>query len=399
MSPIDRNPSPFLFATAATLAVIGLYSTFQSLGAPSLRTTYAPPIDDRTKDTDQDLAYPPTDFLPGARDVFTPYGSIRAYEFGPPDSPNRVLFVHGISTPCVSLFSIAFHLATKRGCRVLLMDLFGRGWSGGPVDLSYDNRLYASQIFMTLASSDVHWTDDAGFALVGYSMGGGVAADFASYFPGLVNELVLIAPSGIVRESHISWRSRVFYSEGWLPESWLQALVRRRLRTTPNVKGKARLLSGDHDGSKEAGQTSASDAVAAPAAELPSDPVKTIGGKDIDIESAVNWQIDNNAAFMPAFMSSIRHAPIHRQHERWAMVGRQMKAQRKEGRAGRNHKVLLLLAGKDPLVIPSEVAPDAKDVLGEDNVVVQVYEDAGHELPITHAREVGEAMWRHWSGS
>ena len=44
----------------------------------------------------EDLPYPPT-ALPGARDVDTPYGNIRVYEWGPVDG-RRVLLVHGIST-------------------------------------------------------------------------------------------------------------------------------------------------------------------------------------------------------------------------------------------------------------------------------------------------------------
>lgn len=47
------------------------------------------------------LPYPPN-ALPGARDVATPYGDLRIYEWGPEDG-RKVLMVHGISTPCVAL--------------------------------------------------------------------------------------------------------------------------------------------------------------------------------------------------------------------------------------------------------------------------------------------------------
>ena len=66
------------------------------------------------------LPYPPN-VLPGARDVDTPYGSIRVYEWGP-ENGKRVLFVHGISTPCISQGALAHRLVDK-GCRVML---FGR---------------------------------------------------------------------------------------------------------------------------------------------------------------------------------------------------------------------------------------------------------------------------------
>jgi len=66
------------------------------------------------------LPYPPH-ILPGARDVDSPYGSIRVYEFGP-ENGRKVLLLHGVSTPCLSLAGVAQKLA-DRGCRVML---FGR---------------------------------------------------------------------------------------------------------------------------------------------------------------------------------------------------------------------------------------------------------------------------------
>jgi len=47
------------------------------------------------------LPYPP-DALPGARDITSPYGTVRVYEWGP-ERGGKVLLVHGISTPCVAL--------------------------------------------------------------------------------------------------------------------------------------------------------------------------------------------------------------------------------------------------------------------------------------------------------
>ena len=46
------------------------------------------------------LSYPP-DVLPGARDVNSPYGSLRVYEWGPVEG-RKVLFIHGISTPSIA---------------------------------------------------------------------------------------------------------------------------------------------------------------------------------------------------------------------------------------------------------------------------------------------------------
>ena len=73
-----------------------------------------------SEDEQQELPYPP-DALPSARDVQSPYGSMRVYEWGPLDG-KKVLLVHGISTPCIALGAVA-HSLVDRGCRVMTFDL------------------------------------------------------------------------------------------------------------------------------------------------------------------------------------------------------------------------------------------------------------------------------------
>ena len=66
------------------------------------------------------LPYPP-DLFPGARDVTTPYGTMRVYEWGPEDG-DKVLFIHGDSTPAPMLGPIARHLV-KNGCRIMMFGM------------------------------------------------------------------------------------------------------------------------------------------------------------------------------------------------------------------------------------------------------------------------------------
>merc|ERR1711939_490176 len=169
------------------------------------------------------LPYPP-DVLPGGRDVTSPYGTSRVYEWGPEEG-RKVLFVHGISTPCIALSNIAHGLVAK-GCRVLLFDLFGRGYSDS-VDLPHDVRLYSTQILLAITSSPIPWTP-GGFSLIGYSLGGGIAAEFAVAFPGMVKDLVLLAPGGLFRSEHFGWQTRLMYS-GFIPDAFIEWIVRGRL--------------------------------------------------------------------------------------------------------------------------------------------------------------------------
>ena len=70
-----------------------------------------------TQEQQERLPYAPN-ALEGARDVLTPFGSIRVYEWGPAEG-KKVLLIHGISTPCIALGGLAEELVQK-GCRVML---------------------------------------------------------------------------------------------------------------------------------------------------------------------------------------------------------------------------------------------------------------------------------------
>jgi hypothetical protein len=73
------------------------------------------------KSSKEDHPYP-ADVFPGARDVDTPYGSIKVFEWGPEDG-EKVLLLHGIGTPGVALGDMA-KAFVARGCRVMLFGMF-----------------------------------------------------------------------------------------------------------------------------------------------------------------------------------------------------------------------------------------------------------------------------------
>ena len=409
-----NSTAVFLAAGAASLVLLKVISaTFQTKNRGDVPLIVRSPLQEQRQTPGSKLAYPPDDFIPGARDVPSPYGTIRVYEFGPEDAQHKVLFLHGISTPCVSLLGIAEGLA-KKGCRVMLMDLFGRGWSDGPADLPYDERLYTSQIFIALASSPIDWTGKGQrFALIGYSLGGALAANFTSWFPELVRNLVLIAPGGIMRKP-MPWRARILYSQGWLPQSWLEAGAKRRLRTQPNVTGTQKAAENSNIGVEDSKKVAPESAVSA---EVPKDTKMITARGEINMESVVNWQMDNHQGFIAALMDSMRHAPIWGQQQRWRMIGDRVRRGRELSRnitatqsrseedqqATRcgldSGKVLMLMGGVDKIVEKEEVIPDAIAAFGADNVQVMIYENAGHEVPIKCADQMADDIWNTWTSS
>ena len=306
----------------------------------------------------------------------------------------------------MALGALAEALVARRGCRVMLFDLFGRGWSETPADVPHDARLYATQALLAVASSKLAWTGDGGFHLVGYSLGGALAVPFAGCFARMVRSVVLIAGGGLIREGHVGWRSRLLYSTGgWVPEGVREWLVRRRLM--PEEAGEAATETklagevvdvksgkGHHKNSDASGGDSFDNAVL-----LARRPEHTVS-------SVMGWQIRHHEGFIPAFMSSIRHAPIYDQREEWAVLGQALAERRERETAGwedmadelpglTGGKILLVLGASDPVIVKEELIHDATAVLGEDGFEA-VLLDAGHELVMTKSDEVAAVICNFW---
>lgn len=362
------------------------------------------------------LPYPP-DALPGGRDVPTPYGTVRVFEFGPRGG-HRVLLLAGISTPCVSLSALAEALAA-RGHRVLLFDYFGRGWSDAPdpYGVDHDDRLYVSQVLCVLASSEVSWLGDAGrgdgdggggFHIIGYSFGGGLAVSFASCFGRAVRSLTLIAPGGLMRRGAGSWTTAALYSRGFFPEAVLQYFVRRRFEppaataaaaagTGPSQQAGGRAAGEKRDAlveQVEMGDGEGQDVIPF------DDAVVSSRRPGVTVTSVMAWQLRHHRGFVPAMMSSFRYGPIHERHEEWAKVGAMLVERRKDARLPGlcGGRVFLVLGQSDPIVLAEQTAADVKGVLGEDAVKVLVLR-GGHEVAITRGREIADAAAAFWEES
>jgi pimeloyl-ACP methyl ester carboxylesterase len=269
----------------------------------------------------------------------------------------------------------------------MIPDLFGRGLSSSPIPSTtpFSSALYSSQISLVLQSSALHWRP---FTIIGYSLGGAIGTDFTSYFPSLVSNLILIASGGLIRTKHISWKSRLMYgSEGWIPEFLVEWIVGRRLWTGPET---ARDIEPEPDLSQEMNEESNGGLRTRAVYQssnhrlLPNNPASTVGG-------IVDWQIQHHRGFVPAFISSIRHAPIHNQQSRWKMIGTEMARRVQEGTEGMK-EVHLVLGAKDPIIIAEELITDAKEALGEECVKVKVFEGAGHDVAIDKAEDIAELV-------
>lgn len=126
---------------------------------------------------------------PAARVVGAPGYRTQYRWLGPANGPIAVC-IHGLTTPSFVWEAFAPILA-RQGYRVLLYDLYGRGLSEVPPGLQ-TGAYFTAQLDRLLEALDV----TAPVVLLGYSMGGAVAACYAAARPQRVAKLGLIAPAG-----------------------------------------------------------------------------------------------------------------------------------------------------------------------------------------------------------
>ncbi|WP_425074323.1 alpha/beta fold hydrolase [Sagittula sp. S175] len=112
---------------------------------------------------------------------------------GPERGPVAVC-VHGLTTPSFVWLGLARRLVAM-GYRVLVYDLYGRGYSAAPRGLQTPG-VFSRQLTDLLDHEGL--TDD--ITLIGYSMGGAISAHWASENGHRLRRLILLAPAGMGHE-------------------------------------------------------------------------------------------------------------------------------------------------------------------------------------------------------
>ena len=112
------------------------------------------------------------------------------YELGGPENSPVVVLIHGFSVPFF-IWDPTFEFLSSSGYRVLRYDLFGRGYSDRP-HVAYDKDLFDRQLVELLDVLGIKRT----LAVIGLSMGGVIASNFALRHPERVEKLVLVDPAG-----------------------------------------------------------------------------------------------------------------------------------------------------------------------------------------------------------
>ena len=101
----------------------------------------------------------------------------------------NVVLVHGFSVPSY-IMRTTFNSIKERGFRVIMMDLYGRGYSDNP-NLPQTDELRATQVIELMKSRGIEKA-----SVVGLSNGGRIISKIADIEPKLIKDLFYIASSG-----------------------------------------------------------------------------------------------------------------------------------------------------------------------------------------------------------
>ena len=101
----------------------------------------------------------------------------------------NVVLVHGFSVPSY-IMRTTFNSIKDRGFRVIMMDLYGRGYSDNP-NLPQTDELRATQVIELMKSRGIE-----NASIVGLSNGGRIISKIADIEPELIKDLFYIASSG-----------------------------------------------------------------------------------------------------------------------------------------------------------------------------------------------------------
>lgn len=112
----------------------------------------------------------------------------------------NVVLVHGYSIPSY-IMETTFNSLKERGYRVIMLDLYGRGFSDNP-DLPQTDFLRANQVIELMKYREIE-----NAALVGLSNGGRIISKIADLVPNKVNSLFYVASAGFFEHTELSDKS------------------------------------------------------------------------------------------------------------------------------------------------------------------------------------------------
>lgn len=320
------------------------------------------------------MAYPPN-ALPGARDVETFYGTMRVYEWGPPDG-QKVLFVHGDATPSLVFSKIAQGLVDA-GYRVMLFDLWGRGYSDTPLGCRHDVSLFATQILIALTSSPLSWTGNGNrFSIVAFSLGGPISLAFAGAFPESIQSLVFLGPAGLLRKMPEGYLNQLMHQPELAPSP---EVIREKVREILGVAPSGPALSIQPDRKRA----------------VPSQTGPSRVEKSFDMEAILQWQFDHHQGHVHSFQDTVRFGPAQHREDLWGKVCDIIAGRTRPDTALHKSKLLVFFGRDDDIVVGEETSEDILKLLPAEHLQVE-YLPGRHGFPYPNSEKITQTILSSW---
>jgi pimeloyl-ACP methyl ester carboxylesterase len=285
--------------------------------------------------------------LPPGTTIPSSWGSIRYYAFTPSSPPTgrNLILIHVGGTPALGLAPLALALAGK-GENVVAYDSWGHGLSSTPL-APHTPALYHHQLLELL--SHLQWTSAH---ILGFSLGGSIAASFTVTHPKAVDSLVLVAPAGLLKKSDRSLFDAFIEDGGWGRE-WL---ARRKI-----IDAIERLDAKPQEGWRE---------------RLKKGEVNTV--------SIETWEREFHKGHVASIVGAFRDGGVFDMHEVYRLLGKN------------EIRTLVVLGDKNGVFGKAMMTRELEGVGWKKEV--KVVERAGHEIVRSHVGEVVKIVGEFWSG-
>ena len=284
-------------------------------------------------------------YLPPGTSIPSSWGVIRYYDFAPksPPSTRRVILVHGGGTCAIGMAPLAFKL-TEAGNHVVIYDLWGHGNSSTPLE-THSTGLMHAQIFELLAH--LGWRK-ANF--LGFSLGGGISVTFAAKHPQIVESLVIVTGTGLLKRSMRGWWSGLLMDGGWGIE-WMSRRHVMDLINGPNLVitpgWKERMMKGD-----------------------------------VDTNPIQMWERHSHKGHVASLTSMMRYGGVYDYQEDYGKL------------ANGDPPVLVILAELDGVIFPDYTTSELMKLGWKGKI--ETVPGATHEIVRTHPQEVVDRVVKWW---
>ena len=181
---------------------------------------------------------------------------------------------------------------------------------------------------------------------------------FASYFPNMIESIILLAPAGFIRAMPGGYSSCYLRYHQWTPHFILHNHVASVVGVSPT---------------KQAISTSESSAS------------KRVTSDNLDLPALWQWQFDTHEGFIHSFADTVQNGPIQHQHDEWKRVSDIICGRDSDSTTAncklRNSQILAIFGDSDGVIIPGETTEDLSKLLPGHVQYRSVPGDHGFPIP------------------